>query len=185
MARRKTRASTSRKPRSKASRKAPAKAGKTDGLVRRGAAAERFGVEPSRINRWVADGAPVARKGRPGHAALYDLQALERWRRDRKAHAEAGLSLEEERAKLAEAQRQKIELELQVRRGELVEGRQAEQEGKAFVRASMTRLLQVPRHATQVGLISREREPELRRLITEACREMSGWQTLEDLAVGA
>ena len=108
---------------------------------------------------------------------------MERWRAERRERAEAGLSLSDEQAKLAESRRKKIDLEHRVRLGELIERHEVVAEGQAFVRASQTRLLQVPRQASQAGLIPREREPELRALISEACRDLASWG--QDLAATA
>ncbi len=154
-------------------RKAPRGRKPDPGWVQRAAAADHFDVEPSRINKWVADGAPVARRGKSGQAALYDLKALERWRVQRKATAATTLSLVDEKAKLAQAQRQKIELEQRVRRGELVESREVEADAEAVARAVQRRLLLVVEQAVREGIIPREQKAALRNLQEAALRELS------------
>lgn len=146
-------------------------------------AAAALGVEPNRINKWAADGAPVAVRGARGHAAYYDLDALRAWRESRGRDAttgEAGLSLGAARARLAEAQAQKWERENAVRAGELVAREQAVREGQTVVRALQARLLALPRQAVMRGVIPRENERALRALIVETLRELARWKTVED-----
>src|SRR5690348_9306169 len=70
-------------------------------LVMRAEAARVLRVPPTRIGQWVNDGAPVARAGRRGLPALYDVAALRRWRRGRENANHSTVSLEVARARLA------------------------------------------------------------------------------------
>lgn len=164
------------KPRGRAKAKAAAPR-----LVTRSEAAAVFGVVPSRINRWAAEGAPVARHGRPGHGALYDLEALRGWRAARQEAPEGGLSLSDERAKLARAQREKTEMANALTAGFLVEREAVVAEGRAHVTAAKARILAVSRLAVLQGIIPPEREGALRRLLLEALAELAAWKTLEDV----
>ncbi len=150
------------------------------GLVTRAEAAARLGVAPARINRWAEDGAPVAVRGSRGHSAMYDLAALRLWK-DRRQHGpEDALSLAAERAKLARVQREKWEIDVRLRTGELVERNAAVAEGRSHIAAAKARLLSIPRQAVMRGIIPREQEPAIRTLILEALRELGRWKTLED-----
>lgn len=85
-------------------------------------AAAALGVTPQRINRWVADGAPVALRGRRGHPHQYDVAALKAWRAARDHQwAVDGLSLEQERARFVKAQRVRAERLNRIQAGELIE----------------------------------------------------------------
>lgn len=75
--------------------------------------AEMHGVTGRTIVNWDKDGHPRNDDG------SYTAADSIRWRLDREIHQ--GLSLEAERAKLAKAQQEKANLDLAVRRGELLE----------------------------------------------------------------
>jgi phage terminase Nu1 subunit (DNA packaging protein) len=151
-------------------------------LVMRAAAAQALGVSPARISQWISDGAPVARRGRRGRPALYDVQRLRRWRaaRERQQNAD-GLSLEIERAKLTRAQRLKVERENRVRAGELLERVDVTADIVAMVKATRARLLILPAHAVRRGIVAREKEAALRALVVEVLTELSNWRGLEDV----
>ncbi len=144
--------------------------------VTRAVAAAALGVPPNRINQWVNDGAPVLQRGRRGEAALYDVEALRTWKSQRVQDNAGSLSLEREKALLARAQREKLELEAQVRAGQLVERDDVIAETRAGVHAVRTRLLQLPRQLGQAGIITRDREPEVTALVNEALRELEVWK---------
>ncbi len=169
-----------RKQASKRARSGGEAGPQTPELVGRAEAAAALGVAPGRISKWVADGAPVARRGARGQASLYDVAALKRWRAHRTKEVEAGLSLEEERAKLARVQRQKAEMEIAKRTGELLERSEVIAEGQAALSALKAALLRLPRELVMSGLIPRETEPAVRDLITDALRELARWRTVAD-----
>ena len=171
---------TRRKPASKRVRNSGEASPQTPELVGRAGAAAALGVAPGRVSKWVADGAPVARRGARGQASLYDVAALKRWRDHRTEETEAGLSLEEERAKLARVQRLKAEMEIAKRRGELLERAAVVAEGQTALSALKAALLRLPRELVMRGLIPRETEPAVRDLITEALRELARWRTVDD-----
>lgn len=148
-------------------------------LVTRASAAAALGVAPNRINRWVADGAPVAVRGRRGCSAMYDLDALRAWKAGKSAGPDVNLSLAEERAKLAKAQRDKYELEYKVRTGQLVERGLAVAEGQAVMAALKARLLSLPRQCVMRGLVPREAEPGVRALVLETLRELVRWASVQ------
>lgn len=145
--------------------------------VTRAEAAEALGVPPNRINQWVSDGAPVLhRGGQRGQPSTYDVEALRAWHEARQQDNADALSLEEERAKLARAQRLKIEREGRVRVGELLERTNVEAESEALLTALRTRFLQVPRQLAQAGQITREQEPAVTAAVHEALRELATWK---------
>jgi len=157
--------------------KARKKADQPDGLVTRAEAAAALGVQANRINKWAADGAPVAVRGSRGHSAYYDLDALKKWLSDRgRPKQEDGLSLGEARARLATAQAMKWERENQVRVGQIVERAVVVAEGQAVLAALKAKLLGLSRQAVLRGVIPRDQEPALNGLIVEALRELARWQ---------
>lgn len=147
----------------------------------RAEAARALRVAPTRINRWAADGAPVAVPGRRGHSAMYDLEALRAWKEARGAAGpDAAISLGAARARLAEAQAVKWEVANRVRAGQLVERTVAVLEGQAVLTALRARLLSLPRQGVMRGVIPRESEPALRALVVEALRELARWKLDDD-----
>ena len=152
------------------------KAGQPAGLVTRAEAAAALGVEPNRINKWAADGAPIAKRGSRGHSAYYDLDALRAWRDARQPpNRDPGLSLGAARARAAEAQAVKWERENELRAGQLLERAAVVAEGQAILAALKSRLLSLPRQAVMRGVIQRETEPALHALVVEALRELRRW----------
>lgn len=157
------------------------KSDQPDGLVTRAQAAAELGVEPNRINKWVADGAPVAVRGSRGHSAYYDLAALKAWVADRgRPDQDEGLTLGAARARLATAQAQKYERENLVRSGQLVERAQVAAEGQAVLASLKAKLLSVPRLAVIRGIVPREKEHDLHVLVVETLRELARWKAAED-----
>lgn len=152
------------------------KADQPAGLVTRAKAAEVLGVQPNRINKWVADGAPVAMRGSRGHSAYYDLAALKAWRDDRgRPEQDEGLSLGEARARRETAMAIKYERENLVRAGQLVERAQVASEGQAVLASLKAKLLAVPRLSVMRGIVPREKEPDLHALVVETLRELARW----------
>jgi phage terminase Nu1 subunit (DNA packaging protein) len=149
--------------------------------VTRAEAARELDVAPNRINKWAADGAPVAMPGRRGHSAMYDLEALRAWVRGKGDRPDANLSLGAARARLADAQAQKWERENLVRAGQLVERTAAVAEGRAHITAAKARLLSTPHQAVMRGIVARENESALYALVVEALEELGRW----DAALGA
>jgi hypothetical protein len=110
---------------------------------------------------------------------MYDVEALREWRAARLSGADDTFGLAEERAKLARVQREKIEMDLAVRTGDLVAREDVIAQGRAVVGAVKARLLSLPRQAVLRGVILREHEPALKALVFEALREMARWKDLE------
>lgn len=168
------------KGRKKSARRKKGGEGAASGLVTRAEAARQLGVAPARINRWAADGAPVAVPGSRGHSAMYDLEALRAWKDGRKHGPDTGISLGAARARLADAQAQKWERENLVRAGQLIERSEAIREGQTVLAALKARLLSLPRQGVLRGIVPRENEPALRALVTETLRELARWRTIQD-----
>jgi phage terminase Nu1 subunit (DNA packaging protein) len=158
------------------------------GLVTRAEAAAALGVTPSRINRWTAQGAPCAIRGRKGHSAWYDVEAIRAWHAARSeaslgAAATAGesnLELSQERAKLAHAQRLKLELDRAVRLGELLPAEAVVSQGQAVLGSLKARLMGLPRQAVHRGLIDRSQEAGVKALVLETLRELARWHVGEE-----
>jgi phage terminase Nu1 subunit (DNA packaging protein) len=155
--------------------------------------AELLGVNALTISRWEAhDGLPAAVPGGPGRSTLYDVPAVIRWYVERAvqaAHrnghgpgASDRPSLDVERAKLAEAQRRRTDLDIRQREGELVpltEITPVIAEMLATVRARFlaqpAALAESLTAAAKTGG-ARAVESLLRERQTEALRELADWR---------
>lgn len=151
-------------------------------FVGRAEVAKVFGVAPGRINKWVSDGCPAARRGRRGLAARYDIAAIRTWLEAREARAATqGLSLEHERTLLARAQRLKVEIDNAVRRCELLSRDQVVFEGIAYTKAWASHVRALPRRARQAGIVT---TPEAEAGLVDLCRsilaDIASWKTAAD-----
>jgi phage terminase Nu1 subunit (DNA packaging protein) len=114
--------------------------------VTRPALAAALGVAVRTIAKFQQDGMPVAEKGAPGKAAMFDLPGCITWLIDRRVVGAAGgdLSPMQERALLDRTRREELELKLRVRRGELVEVAEVEREFGDCAAAVKARLRRIP-----------------------------------------
>lgn len=117
--------------------------------------AQLFDISIRTVTTWQADPAfPYPEKS--GGVNSYDATAVLRWWRDREVakliEGDNGelLDLDQERARLARSQREKVELELRVRREELVEVVALRRELDGFVRTSRDGILAVPNRIASV-----------------------------------
>jgi phage terminase Nu1 subunit (DNA packaging protein) len=156
-------------------------------LLTRHELAAQFAVTPMTITRWQADGMPVARKRPRGQATLFDPVAVEKWRAEVEAQKQAGpvvegdaLSLEVERAKYTRRQREKVELELAVRRGDLVLRDQVVREGLAFVKGWTAKVRSLPRRARLAGIIAADQVQAMEALCRDLLVEIARWKTVAD-----
>jgi phage terminase Nu1 subunit (DNA packaging protein) len=127
-------------------------------LTRRQLAAA-MGVRPGQITRWQDDGMPVAVKGGPGKSALYDLAGVKAWRAARPDPSRpGGVSVAEETALLKRTQTERAQLEIQRRRGELLDRALWVRACAEHITHAKARLLSLPSalaaravHAAQTG----------------------------------
>ena len=147
-----------------------------EGLVTRAQLAAELDVQPNRINKWAADGMPIAVRGSRGHSAYYDPVAVRKWRAAReRPDQDENKSLGASRARLATAQALKWERENRKRAGELLERAEVVDAGQAVLSALKAKLLGLPRVAVLRGIVPQEKEPALREIVVEALRELSRW----------
>lgn len=124
--------------------------------------AKVHGVTARNVRMWDQQGHPRNSNG------TYDTAASIAWRIDRELHD--GLNLEGERARLARAQSEKAELDLQVRRGTLLERAEVVRDGQALVVAMRARLRALPARLTP-ELSTPETYAKTRALISAAVDE--------------
>ncbi len=120
-------------------------------LETRAGAAVALGIPPRALDRLLERGAPPPKAG-PRGSKRYDVAAIAKWRDERQARIKPALDLAVERAKLARAQRQKLGLEMRVRRGALVSRHDAEELWRGHVLRARARLLQIPAQARVRGV---------------------------------
>ena len=136
-------------------------------------------ASPRALDRIIEKGAPAPAPGKRG-TARYDVPALRAWMKARGAKAAPALDLATERARLAHVQADLTTLKLREARGELVKASDAERVQRAALAAVRGQLLAVPRRCVLAG-VPRVHEPAIKRLITEALRELSAVRTLAEL----
>jgi phage terminase Nu1 subunit (DNA packaging protein) len=137
-----------------------------------------LGCSPRHLRRLAAAGlpGPTSNAGGRGKAALYDLGSVLAWQRTAAAVADAPASSARDRYLLALAT--KAELDVAVRRGELVEQAEVDRDAADVALRTRARLRAVPSAVvTQVVADAPERRAEvhglLLRAIDEALRELA------------
>ena len=152
----------------------------TPPLSTRAQAVQALGLpSPRALDRLIERGAPGPHPGKRG-GPRYDVAAIDAWRQARDARQRPTLDLSLERALLARAQRQLVNLKLREARGELIRAREAADVQRAIAGAARVQLLTVPRRAVLAGL-PREHEPLVKRLIVEALRDLAEVRTVAEL----
>ncbi len=131
------------------------------------------------LDRLVERGAPPPAPGKRG-TARYDVDAIRKWQEKRTTKRQPMFDLVRERARLAHVQVELTELKVREIRGELVRAADAERVQRAMAAAVRAQLLAVPRRCVLDGM-PRRHERVVKRLITEALRELSTVRTLADL----
>ena len=113
-------------------------------LVDRRELARVFACSQRVTFEWETAGLPCHRGGR-GKRTRYDLAVVHRWLRDRdEAHRESVIGVDAARARQLTAAAEKLEVENQLRAGELLEREDVERVWGRFVMASRQRFLNWP-----------------------------------------
>src|SRR4051812_43851721 len=120
-------------------------------LLTRQELALAMAVAAGTITKWERDGMPVAKKFHRGKPSLFDLNAVNAWREATAPAKEEGLSLEQERAKLAVLAQAKAEMELAERRGELVDRSEVVATARSVLAALAAKIRGIPRALVQGG----------------------------------
>lgn len=125
--------------------------------------ADLFGVTPRTISSWQCE-PDFPQPAREGRSNAYDATACVKWWRDREVgkliEGDDGglLNLDQERARLARSQREKVELELRVRRDELVDAAGVVRQFRHAATTAQTAILAVPDRLAAV--IAAESDPD-------------------------
>jgi len=123
---------------------------------------------------------PVAKRGTRGHASLFDVTAVQTWREQQRMATpdrSSTYSLSSAKAKESEKRTEKLEIEIAVKRGDLVHRDQVVREGHAFGRSIAAKIRSLPRRAEQIGAITRAKVPDLEALCRELLEEISQSKT--------
>lgn len=134
---------------------------------------------PRALHRLIERGAPGPKPGKRG-SARYDVAAIDAWRRARESKNQPTMDLAVERTKLTRLQTRLVSLKLRQASGELIPSKVAVDVLGAMAGAVRAQVLAVPRRAVLDGL-PREYEPLMKRLLTEALRELADARTVAAL----
>ena len=142
----------------------------------RTALAAAIGANPYTITRWQRDGLPVADRGGPGRESKYSLPAVIAWRVARETSRNGGagaVSLEVERAKLANVQTRRAEVELLAKSAQLLPLIEMERVWSAAVAEIRARLLALPMAMAEPCLAAAQTDgaPGIQRMLTAAVRD--------------
>ncbi len=118
-------------------------------LVTRQQLGKIFDKVPRTIAKWLEEGLPVAVRGRGGKPSLYPVPQCVQWvlKRELAANGPAAggnLSPQQERAQLDRVRREKLELEMQVDRSELLPADQVDREFADISNAVKARMRRIP-----------------------------------------
>src|SRR5262249_1123386 len=130
---------------------------------------------------WRSDGMPVARAGRRGHDAMYDVAACRAWRAAREIEVAPALSLEAERAKLTSLQAVALDMKLDIGKRDLLYRSEVMAEGQEIMKSVAAKLRMVPRRLVQEGVVDVANERAFAKMVSEVLTEISRWETLGDL----
>ena len=145
--------------------------------------AQEFGVTPGTITRWERDGMPVLHRAPRGRPSRFDVEAVRAWRAtvDQQPDRSATFSLSRAKATESEKRTEKLEMEIALKRGELVHRDQVVREGHAFGRAVQARIRSLPRRAEHSGVIQATQVPGLEALCRDLLEEIAKWKTFGDV----
>jgi hypothetical protein len=139
-------------------------------------AAEMAQVSPKTIRGWIRhESLPLAHAGSkgPGRGARIDAIAFVRWLLARQAYGE--FDLEQQRARLAKWQADRVHQDVEVRGGKLLPADDVESWVAAMIATAKTRILDIP--AAVGNLLPREHavmaETEARRIVHEALADLA------------
>ncbi len=156
-------------------------------LVTRFQLAETLGVHHITVAKWEREGLPVEQRGRGARPSWYSLpQAVQWWhRREISALEErvsGPLNLDQERARQANRQAKKLDLEIQRREGELAPVAEMAAVVTEILGATRAGILALPAAlAEALTAAARDGGPRaveraLREAITGALRELAAWR---------
>jgi phage terminase Nu1 subunit (DNA packaging protein) len=153
-------------------------------LVNRTELARALGVNAFTVTKWQNDGLPVAERGGPGRESRYDLALAMAWWRARETTRLGGAggaaSLEVERARLARAQTEKAQLDLELKRGQLLPVGEITRVWGNITAAIRAKLLALPQAAAERCVEEAAHgaaavQQVLEETIHEALRELGSW----------
>ncbi len=151
-----------------------------DGRLTRPELARALRVDARTITRWERFGCPSIREGR-GKPSLFVLSDVRAWSRAfRAAERQAAKPLEKARARLVQIRRELLDLELALKRGDLVNRDQVIRDGQAHVKTWRSMLLALPKRARQAGAIREDQVRALKALVCDTLTAISRWRTVED-----
>ena len=151
-------------------------------LVNQAELSNLFGVTTNTIRAWERQGMPVVQRGRPGHQARYSPRDAIRWREDRARLAASGdlsaVDMAEARRRKLVAEAASAEIDLDVKRGAVVEYEIVIEEVGRSLDACRARLLSLG--GTLAPLVAIEADgARCKQLIDNAVNE-----ALEELSSG-
>lgn len=137
-------------------------------IVGRADLARLMGVTPNDVSKFLDEGMPALSAGKKGEKSEYDAVAALQWYHNRQNREDA-----KERARYFKSQADKVEQEVRLRSGQLVEASAVEKGWSDLVLACRERLLSLPGSALQRGVIDDAGEDVLIELVDEALQELA------------
>lgn len=151
-------------------------------IVNRAELAHILGVAPATVSSWIKRGCPYEQMGAKGKEWLFNTAQVATWREEQAALAAIGdsksMDIEEARRRKIAAEASIAELDLSVRKGELVEiDSVAEIVGQDYANCR-ARLLNV--HNRLIGELTQDQCDMVEEGIREALEELSAYGSIED-----
>lgn len=144
-------------------------------LLPRKLCAEAFGISVQAFDHW--DVKPVEKRGRE---SLYNLPDVIAWRLNRdQSGEEGGLNLQAEKARLASAQADKTEIEVEILKGKVFKAETVEKAWTEMIGNCRSRMLSIPSKIAPILAAEKESkkvESKLRDAVYEALFELKDYE---------
>jgi phage terminase Nu1 subunit (DNA packaging protein) len=136
-----------------------------------------FGVNERTIQKWQAEGMPIAQRGSPGKSSLYVLSEVKAWHEAREKSGQNGSHYQaslQARARKEEAQALLAEQSYDIRAGKLLPIEDVEREQAAAIRGTRAMLMSIPvTYAARVEKAAKlHGERGVETVLTEAINEV-------------
>lgn len=143
-------------------------------LLPRNLCAKAFGISVQAFDNW--DVEPVEKRGRE---SLYYLPDIIEWRLNRDLTLDGGSNLQAERARLAAAQADKTEIEVEILRGKVFKAEQIERAWTDMIANCRSRLIVIPTKLAPILSAEKDQkkiESSIRDAVFDALNELKDYE---------